>query len=353
MTVIASEQCHACCETAAAWLGIGAVHVIRAPSAADGSVQIAAIERAAREALASGRPVAAIVATLGSTDSFALDDLAAIAALAERLAHEFQLPSPPHVHADAVIGWPWSTFNDYDFQANPLQFAAATLAALTTARERIERLKLADSIGVDFHKTGFTPYISSLFLVRDRVDFTRLALPSDHAPYLYRSGEQHPGLFTLETSRSAIGALGAMANLSALDKQGYRVLIGHAVELTQRLRTRLGAEPRVAVLNERNVGFMTLFRVYPRGVDAHAALDRELCDPSYNERLAAHNQFNQQLFADSHAAAANGDGIALALTNIDRRGASGEPILALRAGTLSPFMGEHHLKAIVAQLLVD
>ena len=255
VAVIASDHCHACCQTAASWLGIGADQVVRASSEVDGSVHIPAIEAAAGRALAAGRPLAAIVATIGSTDSFAIDDLGAISALADRLAREFRLPARPHVHADAVIGWPWATFNDYDFATNSLGFSAAALTALATARRRIERLRLADSIGVDFHKTGFTPYTSSLFLARDRTDFERLARPIHESPYLYRSGERHPGLFTLETSRSASGALAALANLSVVGKQGYRVLIGHAVDLTQRLRERLRSEPRGRGAQRAECGF--------------------------------------------------------------------------------------------------
>ena len=39
---------------------------------------------------------------------------------------------PEHVHADAVIGWPWSVFNDYDFEANSLGFRPRTVHAQVT-----------------------------------------------------------------------------------------------------------------------------------------------------------------------------------------------------------------------------
>ena len=98
---------------------------------------------------------------------------------------------------------------------------------------------------------------------------------------------------------------------------------------------------------------MTLARVYPRDVDAETAFERELTDLDYGERLAAHNRFNERIFAASQAAAAARNGMALALTNDPRHGASGEPIFALRAGTFSPLMGEADVQAIVEQLLKD
>jgi hypothetical protein len=66
-----------------------------------------------------------------------------------------------------VIGWAWSVFNDYDFDANPLGFRHRTVRAIAGASRRIRHLGLADSIGIDYHKTGFAPYISSAVLVRD------------------------------------------------------------------------------------------------------------------------------------------------------------------------------------------
>src|SRR5262249_31438301 len=161
----------------------------------------------AREVLSSGRQIAAIVATMGSTDAFGVDDLRAMDAVRRRLAEEFALPYLPHLHADAVIGWAWSVFNDYNFLQNPLGFRGRTVRALAAAQHDIQHLKLADSIGIDFHKTGYTPYISSLVLFRDKSDFERIARDRETMPYLYQSGEHHPGMYTLETSRSAIGPM--------------------------------------------------------------------------------------------------------------------------------------------------
>ena len=83
------------------------------------------------------------------------------------------------------------------------------MRALAAAGRRISKLHRADSIGIDFHKTGFAPYISSLFLVRDRADLQHLVRGRDEMPYLFQTGERHPGVFTLETSRGGGGVLAA------------------------------------------------------------------------------------------------------------------------------------------------
>ena len=166
--LLVSEAGHYCAANIAGWLGIGADNLIAVPTTAENEIDLAELGLAARKALTEGKKVAAIIATLGTTDAFGLDDLQEIAALRDSLVEEFQLSYSPHIHADAVIGWAWSVFNDYDFEGNPLGFRPRTVRALAGARRRIRHLSLADSLGVDFHKTGFAPYVSSLVLVKNR-----------------------------------------------------------------------------------------------------------------------------------------------------------------------------------------
>ena len=78
-----------------------------------------------------------MIATMGTTDAFGLDDLDAVVEIRDRLEQEFSLDYRPHIHADAVIGWAWSVFNDYDFQANPLGFPHRTVRALAGTHRRI------------------------------------------------------------------------------------------------------------------------------------------------------------------------------------------------------------------------
>src|SRR5262249_13763190 len=139
----------------------------------------------AREALQQGKKIAAFIVTLGTTDAFGLDDLEGVVELRDALVKEFALPYVPHVHADAVIGWAWSVFNHHDLKNTPLAFRRPTLRALAGASRRIRHLPLADSVGIDFHKTGFAPYISSLFLVKKREDFALISRDTAVMPYLF------------------------------------------------------------------------------------------------------------------------------------------------------------------------
>jgi L-2,4-diaminobutyrate decarboxylase len=350
--VVLTSTCgHYASYTVAAWLGLGQDRVITIPADEANSIDVAALEATAREVLASGRKIAAIVATMGSTDAFGIDDLVAIAEMRDRLVEEFKLPYRIHIHADAVIGWAWSVFSDYDWTVNELEFRGRTVRSLAAAASSIRHLGLADSLGIDFHKTGYVPYISSLVLFRNREDLALITRRRETMPYLFQSGEYHPGMFTLETSRSATGPMSALASLMLLGREGLRVLLGHAVEMAEVLREMIEAQPRLSVMNRDNVGPVTLFRVYPKDVDTFKVKDREQQDKTYRDRLLAHNELNRQIYERVHAEALAGSGVAISLTDCYRRTDYGEPINALKSYIVSPFADESQMRSVLTHVL--
>jgi L-2,4-diaminobutyrate decarboxylase len=351
VAVLVSDCSHYACKTAAAWLGMGQKNVFTVASHADNSIDVDALEKAAREVLKSGRRIAAIVATMGTTDAFGLDDLAAIHTLREKLVTEFSLSYRPHIHADAVIGWAWSVFNRYDFLKNSLGFRGRAVKAIAAVQHQIRHLKVADSLGIDFHKTGFAPYISSLALFQRREDLQLIARPRASMPYLYQSGEQHPGMFTLETSRAGTGPMAALASLLLLGREGLRVLLGHAVEMAEVLRELIEGHPNLTTLNEHNHGPVTLFRAYPDGIDTFIVKDRETHDSSYRAELLVHNDYNRRIFRLVHEEALQGHGVAISLTECYRQTDYGEPIVALKSYVLSPFSDESRMQSIVDHVL--
>jgi glutamate/tyrosine decarboxylase-like PLP-dependent enzyme len=264
---------------------------------------------------------------------------------------EFRLPYRPHVHADAVIGWAWAVFNDYDFERNPLGFRPRTVRALAGACRRLRHLHRADSVGIDFHKTGFAPYISSLFLLKHAEDLTLISRSPEQMPYLYHFGDYRPGTFTLETSRAGTGALAALANLRLFGKEGLRSLLGHLVEMTQLLREHLEGHGATAVLNRDNFGPVTLFRVYPEGVDTFAIQHQEREDSAFRDALLRHNEYNRRISEYVRREAGAGRGVLISLTDCYRHTSYGEPIVALKSFILSPFVDEEHVEVVVRKVL--
>jgi glutamate/tyrosine decarboxylase-like PLP-dependent enzyme len=348
LKLVASAASHYAKLSVAGWLGIGSDNVVAVPTDPDNAMSRRALETALREILDRGQRIAGIIATMGTTDAFAIDNLEEIVHLRDALAAEYRLPYRPHVHADAVIGWAWAVFNDYDFLANPLGFPPRTIRSLWDVRSNMQALHLADSVGIDFHKTGYAPYVSSLFLCRDRADLDRLSRDAAQMPYLFQFGNYHPGVFTLEASRSGGSILAALANLKLIGKEGYRVLLGHAVTMAEALRARLEHAPHAVVVNDFNHGMVTLFRVYPDGVDAATAYHEEIADPARADQLEGHNQYNRRVFQALHHQLEQGDGVALSITDQYRTTAYGAPIPALKSFVMSPFVDEAAMEHVVA-----
>ena len=349
--VLASEQCHYSRLNVAGWLGLGERNVLEVPSHPTNDVDLDRLTEIAERAVTDGRRIAAIIAVMGTTDAFGVDDLDAIVAMRDRLVTRFDLDYRPHVHADAVIGWAWSVFTGYSFEKNPLGFRPRTVRALAGALHRIRHLKQADSVGLDFHKTGFAPYVSSLFLVRDQADLQHLVRGRADMPYLFQSGEHHPGLFSLETSRSGGGVLSALASLRLLGRTGLRALLGHLVEMTELLREHLEGHRMTTVLNGENFGTVTLFRVYPDGVDTWTIKERERIDPTARDLLAAYNDYNRRIYRYLHDDALAGRGVLISMTECYRLTDYGEPIVALKVYVLSPFVDETDVELLVSKVL--
>ncbi len=345
--IVCSDQAHYATSTAAAWLGLGLNNVIKIPSADNYEIRTCLLESELRRLLKEGRKIAAIVATMGTTDAFGLDHLERIRELRDDLVQEFSLDYVPHLHADAVIGWAWSVFSDYDFPGNPLQFPDRTLRALAGTNRRIRHLSMADSIGVDYHKTGFAPYVSSAFFVRQAEDLGLLTRDPSITPYLFQSGSYNPGRFTLETTRSGCGPMAALGSLRLMGRNGLRTLLGHLVTMAETLRNRLTAQPAISVMNPDNFGPVTLFRVYPDGVDTFEFPKLEMSDARYADKLRTFNDYNRRIFQRVQAEALKGEGIVISMTDRFRETDYGQPVAALKSYIMSPFSDQQYVQAVV------
>ena len=351
IVVYVSDAGHYCAANIVGWLGIGTNNLITIPTTLENEIDLALLEQQVRTALRNGKKIAAIIATLGTTDSFGLDDLESIATLRDTLVDEFKLDYKPHIHADAVIGWAWSVFNEYDIENNSLGFRPRTIRALAGACRRIRHLSLADSVGIDFHKTGFAPYVSSLVLVKNQADLKLVTRQPEQMPYLYHFGDYRPGMFTLETSRAGTGPLAALANFRLFGEEGLQVILGHIVEMTQLLREHLEGQEGTTVLNRDNFGTVTLFRAYPIGVDTFSIKRQEFEDEEYRDSLLSHNSYNRKIYEYVHSEAMEGRGVVISITDCYRRTSYGEPIVALKSYILSPFVDEDDVKSVVSKVL--
>lgn len=286
--VICSQQAHYVQENASDWTGVGMDNVIRVQTdIVTNQMDVVDLEHILQELKASKTPIAAIVCTMGTTDSSCFDPIGKVRELLDRY------PNPEGfgkavLYADAVVGWSWIYFKDYDFAKNPLGFSDRVLPVLRQNGEMMKELEHADCVGIDFHKVGFAPYVSSCFLYRDAAGFEAMHRRGADA-YLQVRTPYNPMYYTLEVSRTTSGALAAWATLKYFGIEGMQAILGGILETKYYLYDLVDAEPDMVCVNAEDTGLITLMRVYPRGTDAKRQFAKELSDPNGRADLVRNN----------------------------------------------------------------
>jgi hypothetical protein len=128
-------------------------------------------------------------------------------------------------------------------------------------------------------------------------------------------------------------------------------LIGHLVEMAQLMQEHLDGHEATTVVNRDHFGTVSLFRVYPHGVDTFTLPEKEFTDPKYRESLLKHNEYNRKIYELVHEEALAGRGVMLSLTDCYRQTRYGEPNVALKSYILSPFVDEEHVETVVRKVL--
>lgn len=290
--VICSRQAHYVQQNATDWTGLGMDNIVQVRTdTSTNQMDLFHLEEILQDLSARKIPVATVVCTMGTTDASAFDPIREVRELLDRY------PNPPGfgnsvLYADAVIGWSWIFFRDYDFEQNPLGFSDRILPVLKRNGQAMSELRFADAVGIDFHKAGWAPYVSSCFLYRDAAEFEDLHRRGSDA-YLQARTPYNPMYYTLEVSRTASGSLAGWATLKYFGKEGMQAILGGILESKYYLYDLLSAQADMVCVNPQDTGFVTLFRVYPKGVDAKLAFAQELSDPERRGDLLKHNRLTE------------------------------------------------------------
>ncbi|WP_254772926.1 pyridoxal-dependent decarboxylase [Paenibacillus sp. NFR01] len=273
--------------------GLGSNHLIKVQTTPDSAMDVKDLRKKLEQVIARGGIPIYIVATTGTTDAMGIDDIKEIRAVSEEIAQTYGLQRP-HLHADSALGGFFAFFREYDFAANPLGFQPNLVDGLQHIQRKMNHLPLADSLCFDFQKLGQTPYLTSLFLVKNAMDLRLVDLEEEETPYVGHRGygDYHTG-YTLECSRMA-SSIAIYSALLAFGVKGYQQLLGQLVEVNLAFREALRAEiPEAQIVNGDNPGVVTLFRIYPEGADGFQA---ELAGRVSLASIERTNRFNERLF---------------------------------------------------------
>ncbi|WP_125152046.1 pyridoxal phosphate-dependent decarboxylase family protein [Clostridium rectalis] len=359
--ILVSKVGHYAVKNCSDWTGLGMNNIRSIDLLEDSSMNLNHLEQVMEECYREGKPIAMIVATMGTTDAFGVDDINGIVKICDRFVKKHKLNKKPFIYADAVIGWAWSVFNSYDFRENPMEFSKDTLNAIKECKEKIKYLKLADAVGIDFHKTGFTSYNCSMVCIKNNSDLELLCRDKDQMAYLYQFSAYTPGEYTLECSRAGNYALAAWCNLKYFGLEGYRVLLGNLIESEKALRKVIENEPSMVCVNEKDHGSVTLFRVYPKEIRnrldcdnfANVQYKREIGEEKFKEELRKNNEYQFKLAQEIQRMLFEENGPALSFTSSFKLTSYGEPIAAIKAYPMSPYMAcyEEELKEDIIKFI--
>jgi glutamate/tyrosine decarboxylase-like PLP-dependent enzyme len=223
LTAYTSTAAHVSVTQALDISGIGTNALLKIAINSNYEIDVTALEQAIILDKEVGKTPFLVVATVGTVDVGAIDDLQKIAALCQRENIWF--------HIDGAFG------------------ALAMLAP--EIAPRLVGIELADSIAFDFHKWGQVPYDAGFVLVRDG-DIHQKTFASP-AAYLQR---QERGLSAnspwacdlgLDLSRG-FRALKTWFTLSVYGNEKLGQVIAHTCELAQYLKNKIEESPELELL---------------------------------------------------------------------------------------------------------
>jgi aromatic-L-amino-acid/L-tryptophan decarboxylase len=245
-----SAAAHGCIARAMDLCGLGsdALHLV--PTNARHQIDPAALAHAVATDRAAGFTPFLVVGTAGTVDVGAIDDLAALADIAQREAL--------WLHVDGAFG--------------ALAILAPDLAP------RLAGIERADSLALDFHKWGQVPYDAGFILVRDGELHRRTF--ATQAAYLRREtrglagGSPWPCDFGPDLSRG-FRALKTWFTLKVYGTDALGGVISRTCELARHLERRVRATPQLELLAPVELNIVC-FR--HRGADADALNARIVAD---------------------------------------------------------------------------
>ena len=295
--VICSENAHFSVQKNMAMMGMGFQSVVTVPSNANAQMDVAALEQTLAQLKAEGKIAACIVATAGTTDAGAIDDLKAI----RKLADEYQA----WLHVDAAWGGALLLSKDY--------------------RHFLDGIELTDSITLDFHKHFFQTISCGAFLLKDPANYRFIDYKANYLNSEYDEEHGVPNLVakSLQTTRR-FDALKLWFTVEALGEELYASMIDHGVKLTKAVEQYINDTASLEMLVPSQFASV-LFRVVPEGYPT------EFVD-ALNQNVA------DELFARGEAN--------IGVTKVGDK-------QSLKMTTLSPIATLENVKALLAQVLAE
>jgi len=305
--VIGSDLMHYSFKKATDVLGIGVQGLVTCSHDERYRVCVEEVAQKIQECKARNICVLAVVGIAGATETGAIDDLDALATIAEEHG--------VHFHVDAAWGGP--------------ALFSADLAPMLKVIER------ADSVTIDGHKQLFMPMGCGMLLLKDPNHSNCI---SKTASYIIRKGSNDLGRFTLEGSRPA-NVVYMHANLSCIGSSGYEALMNRSVRVCRYMAFALRNSGAFEVLFEPMLNIL-LYRFVPAQFREKLFVQKqELTEDEWAAVDSANVALQDQQKAEGHTFVSR--------TSVDDA-KHGRRLVALRVVIGNPLTEEKDIDAVIA-----
>lgn len=259
---MADHEGHVSFTKAVDLLGLGREAIRRVPSHQDFTIDPEALERMLDADIAAGMTPFALVGHAGSINVGAIDDLAALAEIAERRSL--------WLHVDGACG--------------------ALGAMLPELRPRYAGMERADSVSFDAHKWMGIPYECGAVMVRDPAMLRRAFGVT--ASYLHEQSDPllEPYDFFDRGPQMSRGfrALKVWLSLRLYGAEGYRSFFRQTIHCAQHLHALVEAAPDFEPMQPAPTLYIYSFRYNPGGLDDDAldALNARIAEEIKRQSIA-------------------------------------------------------------------
>lgn len=234
--VLCSENAHFSVQKNMAMMGMGFESVVAVPVNEWAQMDVSALQEIVKKLSDDGKIIACIVATAGTTDAGAIDDMSAIRDIADACG--------AWLHIDAAWGGALILSNQY--------------------RHLLQGIEKADSVTLDFHKHYFQTISCGAFLLKDKDNYRFMHYEAEYLNSAYDEEHGVPNLVSksLQTTRR-FDALKLWLTVEALGEDLYGSMIDHGVDLTREVAEYIKNTDELELLVEPQFASV-LFRVVPK-----------------------------------------------------------------------------------------
>ena len=205
MRIICSDKTHFTVQKSASLMGLGERAVVCVKSNLQGQMDCVDLQLTIDTLLAQDLLPIAVVATAGTTDHGAIDDLQTIVEIAQQAGL--------WCHVDGAYG--------------------GALMLSEKHKSRLQGIESADSVSVDFHKLFYQTISCGALLIKDKNNFNSLLY---HADYLNREGDELPNLVdkSIATTKR-FDALKMFMTLKSVGAETLGEMYDKLLELTEQV----------------------------------------------------------------------------------------------------------------------